>query len=62
MRQRNDFSTQDVMEMSANINRSAEPSVKKHMESNDDISGAFTGNCYDNDVNVSEEGFSEFSF
>ena len=57
MRQRNDFSTQDVMEMSANINGSAEPSVKKHMESNDDISGAFTGNCYDNDVNVSEEGF-----
>ena len=55
MRQRNDFSTQDIMEMSANINRSAEPSVKKHMESNDDISGA--GNCYDNDVNVSEEGF-----
>lgn len=45
------------MEISANINRSAEPSVKKHMELNDDISGAFTGNCFDNDVNVSEEGF-----
>ena len=57
MKQRNDFSTQDIMEMSENNKRSAEPSVKKHMESDDDISGAFAGNCYDNDVNVSEEGF-----
>ena len=52
MRQSNDFSTQDIMEMYANNSRSAEPSVKKHMESDDDISGTFTGNCYDNDVNA----------
>lgn len=45
------------MEMSANNNTSEDPTVKKDMESNDNICGAFTGNCYDNDVNVSEECF-----
>ena len=62
----NDFSTQGIMEISANKNTSEDPTVKKDMESNDDICGAFTENCYDNDVNVrSEEVFtkrSEFSY
>ena len=52
------FSTQDIMEMSANTNALAEPSMEKNRELNEDISRVYTGHsAYDNDITASEDGF-----